>query len=92
MCNLTHNFTHVLGGFARFSEKSGRMVFLSYRDPNLYGTLETYDGAAKHLSEVEIAEQDILQAIIGMCTYNLHIHVHIIPVCSMFNNVHLDIF
>lgn len=53
------------GGFARFSESSGRFVYLSYRDPNLAVTLDVYDKTSKHLEEAEISDQDLLQAIIG---------------------------
>lgn len=53
------------GGFARFSETSGRFVFMSYRDPNLKGTLDIYDGAAEALSGTHVTKEDILQGIIG---------------------------
>jgi len=53
------------GGFARFSEATGRFVYMSYRDPNLAVTLDVYDKTAKHLEEAEISDQDLLQAIIG---------------------------
>jgi Zn-dependent M16 (insulinase) family peptidase len=53
------------GGFARFSESSGRFVYMSYRDPNLAVTLDVYDKTAKHLEEAEISDQDLLQAVIG---------------------------
>ena len=55
------------GGFARFSEGSGRMAFLSYRDPNCAKTLDIYDATASVL-ETEaghITPEDTLQAIIG---------------------------
>lgn len=38
------------GGFARFSPSSGRFSFMSYRDPNLLNTLNTYDAAADALA------------------------------------------
>lgn len=53
------------GGFARFSELTGRMSFLSYRDPNLKKTLDIYDESADALSSAEIASEDILQAVVG---------------------------
>jgi len=53
------------GGFARFSESSGRFVYMSYRDPNLISTIDVYDNAPKHLREVEVSGADILQGIIG---------------------------
>ena len=41
--------------------------FLSYRDPNLEKTLDTYDGAAKFLAEYaeEISDEQLETAIIG---------------------------
>jgi hypothetical protein len=53
------------GGFARFSESSGRFAYLSYRDPNLAKTLDVYHHAGEHLSETEVASEEILQAIIA---------------------------
>lgn len=53
------------GGFARFSETSGNMVYLSYRDPNLYKTIQVYDAAADNLLKSEIHSEDILQAVVG---------------------------
>ena len=44
----------------------GRFVFLSYRDPNLLNTLNVYENTANVLSETEISQEEILQAIIGM--------------------------
>lgn len=53
------------GGFARFSEQTGRFVFMSYRDPNLVKTLDIYDSAADSLLESELSSADLLQAIVG---------------------------
>jgi Zn-dependent M16 (insulinase) family peptidase len=38
---------------------------MSYRDPNLINTLNTYDAAAEHVLEADITSEDILQGIIG---------------------------
>merc|ERR1712146_169311 len=40
-------------------------VFMSYRDPNLKGTLDIYDAAADSLSNTAVTKEDILQGIIG---------------------------
>ena len=40
------------GGFCRFDPRSGDFKYLSYRDPNLGGTLETYDGAPAFLKDL----------------------------------------
>jgi len=55
------------GGFGRFSELTGRFTFMSYRDPNLKGTLDIYDGTADFLDEAskQLTDQDVLQSIIG---------------------------
>jgi hypothetical protein len=53
------------GGFARFSETTGRISFMSYRDPNLFKTMEVYDKVSEELLEVDIGDDDITQAIIG---------------------------
>ena len=58
------------GGFARFGENSGRIIFLSYRDPNLSKTLDIYDSAADYLKSANIPEEDVIQTIIG-CTGDL---------------------
>ncbi len=53
------------GGFARFNRHSGVFDFLSYRDPNLLGTLAVYDKTADFLRSVELTEQDVTRSIIG---------------------------
>jgi Zn-dependent M16 (insulinase) family peptidase len=53
------------GGFSRFSTDSGRVTFLSYRDPGAANTLEIYDKAADAMTEAELTDEDILQAVIG---------------------------
>merc|ERR1712232_235330 len=39
------------GGFCSFSSDDGIFSFLSYRDPNLAGTIDVYDAAASSLAE-----------------------------------------
>lgn len=53
------------GGFARFSESTGRFAYISYRDPNLQTTLDVYDKTARSIIDSEITHEDILQGIIG---------------------------
>lgn len=53
------------GGFARFSELTGRFTFLSYRDPNLKNTLDIYESSADAISTADIDSADILQAVVG---------------------------
>uniref|UniRef100_A0A7R9U8K2 Peptidase M16C associated domain-containing protein n=1 Tax=Pinguiococcus pyrenoidosus TaxID=172671 RepID=A0A7R9U8K2_9STRA len=53
------------GGFCSFDRLTGRLGFLSYRDPNLMKTLENYKASADHLLTAELTEKSIEQAVIG---------------------------
>jgi presequence protease len=53
------------GGFCIFDRHSGVFSFVSYRDPNLLGTLDNYDGAASFLRQAELSDQEVTRAIIG---------------------------
>jgi len=53
------------GGFGRFSEASGRFVYLSYRDPNCIDTINVYESSPDALTETELSSEDLLQAVIG---------------------------
>jgi len=53
------------GGFCSIGRRSGVFSFTSYRDPNLLGTLDNYDGAAKFLREVELSDDELTKSIIG---------------------------
>ena len=57
------------GGFCQFQPRDGVFSFLSYRDPNLAGTIDVYDGAsAALLQSAEDMENDpeaLATAIIG---------------------------
>ena len=53
------------GGFCRLSAQSGVFSYLSYRDPNLKGTLDNYDAAAEHLRALALSPGELSQAIIG---------------------------
>jgi presequence protease len=52
-------------GFSQFDQRSGVFTYLSYRDPNLLATLDTFDAAATFLSELELSEAELNKAIIG---------------------------
>lgn len=54
------------GGFCRLDPRSGMFMYLSYRDPNIVGTIKNYDGAAQFLSEVQLSSDDMTKAVIGM--------------------------
>jgi Zn-dependent M16 (insulinase) family peptidase len=53
------------GAFFSFDRHSGLLAYVSYRDPNLLGTLEAYDGAAQFLRDLELGEDELVKNIIG---------------------------
>ncbi len=53
------------GGFSQFDRFSGVFTYLSYRDPNLLGTLENYDGTAVFLQNLELSDEERVKSIIG---------------------------
>ena len=53
------------GAFATFSPISGVYTYLSYRDPNLTGTLEVYDATAAYLRGLELSDDELTRSIIG---------------------------
>jgi presequence protease len=69
--NLTYMWDRIrvqggaYGGSANFDHLSGVFTFLSWRDPNLIGTLDNYDRAAEFLSTAELTEDEITRTMIG---------------------------
>ncbi|MEW6443974.1 MAG: insulinase family protein [bacterium] len=53
------------GAFCGFDRRSGFFSLLSYRDPNLLGTLQNYDGAARFLREAGLDGDEVRRAVIG---------------------------
>jgi presequence protease len=53
------------GGFCVFDRLSGVFSFLSYRDPNLTGTLQVYDQASQFLQRLDLHESELTKSIIG---------------------------
>jgi len=53
------------GGFCVFDDLSGVLGYLSYRDPNLVRTLQTYDETPGYLRTIDLTQQDLTRAIIG---------------------------
>ena len=53
------------GGFSAFDRNTGTFVFLSYRDPNLLDTLDTYDATGDYLRELDLNDDELTKAIIG---------------------------
>ncbi|MBN2389081.1 MAG: insulinase family protein [Anaerolineae bacterium] len=53
------------GAFCAFDRPSGFFTYLSYRDPNLLGTIKTYDQTAHFLRDLELSENELAKSIIG---------------------------
>ena len=53
------------GGFATYDRLSGVFTFLSYRDPNLIGTLDNYDGTGAFLRKLDLSQDELTKSIIG---------------------------
>ena len=53
------------GGFCTFDRLSGVFNFLSYRDPNLMGTLGNYDGTARFLREADLNDDEVTKSVVG---------------------------
>ncbi len=53
------------GGFCTFDRHSGLFSYLSYRDPNLLGTIENYDRTAQFLHDLDLSEDELLKSVIG---------------------------
>jgi hypothetical protein len=53
------------GGFSVFDKNSGTFTFLSYRDPNILGTLQTYDKTVDFLENLDLSADELKKSIIG---------------------------
>ncbi len=53
------------GGQCMFDRYSGGFTFVSYRDPNLLSTLDTYDRTADFLKGADLNEAELTRNIIG---------------------------
>ncbi|MBN2499182.1 MAG: insulinase family protein [Anaerolineales bacterium] len=53
------------GGFSTFDMRSGIFNFLSYRDPNLLGSIQNYDGTAEFLRGLDLSKEELVKSIIG---------------------------
>jgi len=63
-----HNRIRVVGGaYGGFSifAKNGLVLLNSYRDPNLKGTLATYDAIPEYLDKLDFSDKEITKYIIG---------------------------
>ncbi len=53
------------GAFCMFDRISGTFTLVSYRDPNLFKTLDNFDKAARFLRETPLNEAELHKAVIG---------------------------
>jgi Zn-dependent M16 (insulinase) family peptidase len=53
------------GAYVVFDQRSGVVTLLSYRDPNLLATLETFDLAGNFLSNLELGREELVKSITG---------------------------
>ncbi|MDQ7033367.1 MAG: hypothetical protein Q9P01_00595 [Anaerolineae bacterium] len=53
------------GGTMSYSTGSGLVTFMSWRDPNIVGTLQNFDATGDYLQAMNMSESNIEQAIIG---------------------------
>ena len=53
------------GGFATWDRLSGVWSYGSYRDPNLLGSLDNYDGTSNFLRNLNLSDDELTKAIIG---------------------------
>ena len=53
------------GGQCMFDRHSGGFTFVSYRDPNLIATLDTYDGTPDFLRNADLSRAELTRNIIG---------------------------
>ena len=54
------------GAYFNFDGRSGILTFLSYRDPNLLGTLKTYDQTSEFLRKLNLSQEELAKTIIGV--------------------------
>lgn len=54
------------GAFCTFAKQDGVYGFVSYRDPNLLGTLANYDGTTAFLRDLELSDEELTKSIIGV--------------------------
>ena len=53
------------GAFCLFDRLSGTLTFISYRDPNLFETIDVFDQSATYLRNLDLSEDELTKGIIG---------------------------
>jgi Zn-dependent M16 (insulinase) family peptidase len=72
------------GGMSFFDYNSGVYSFLSYRDPNLLATLNTYDQTANFLRKLELSPSELTKTIIGTIS---ELEVYLLPDAKGFTSM-----
>jgi Zn-dependent M16 (insulinase) family peptidase len=53
------------GGMSSYDRLTGVYSYISYRDPNLLGTIRNYDGTPDFLASLNLSNEELTKAIIG---------------------------
>ena len=53
------------GAFCLFDRFSGECMFVSYRDPNIAGTLKVFDETARWFKEFSISENELVKSVVS---------------------------
>ena len=53
------------GAFCQFDHRSGVLTLLSYRDPNILKTLDTFDLTGKFLNGLELSREELTKTVVG---------------------------
>ena len=64
------------GAFCLFNHLSGTLTFVSYRDPNLMKTVDTFDETAQFLRSTDLSKEELSKSIIGTIG---DIDTHLLP-------------
>lgn len=54
------------GGFCRLRSRSREFTYVSYRDPNLLGTLANYDASGAFLRDNEVSASEVGRTVVGV--------------------------
>ncbi len=88
--NLTYMWEHIrvkggaYGGRGAFDPFSGVFGFLSWQDPNIARTLETYDHAGKFLQGLQLSQDELTRSIIGAIS---NLDPHLLPDAKGFQSL-----
>jgi Zn-dependent M16 (insulinase) family peptidase len=56
------------GGFSVYNSENGLFSFASYRDPQIVGTLNAFDGAFNFITSGDFTDEDINEALLQVCS------------------------